>query len=160
MDKKSAGILLYKKTGHDYYFLLVHPGGPLWMKRDLQSWSIPKGEFEDDEDPLAAAIREFLEETGYAVSGDFIKLDPVRQRSGKTIFAWALEGDFNASTIKSNSFELEWPPKSGTKKSFPEIDRGEWFSYDIAKEKIIQGQLPLLEQLYKILKQKLNDGRS
>jgi len=154
MEKKSAGILLFKKLNNEYHFLLVHPGGPLWAKRDLQSWSIPKGEFDDDEDPLLAAKREFREETGFTVTGDFIELDHVRQRSGKIVFPWAVEGDIDISKIRSNDFELEWPPKSGEKKYYPEIDRGEWFPFEVAKEKIIQGQLSVLEQLNRMLNEK------
>jgi predicted NUDIX family NTP pyrophosphohydrolase len=151
MSKKSAGIFLFRRLNSELQFLLVHPGGPFWIKRDLRSWSIPKGEFGDDEDPLAAAKREFREETGQFVAGDFIPLDPVKQRSGKLVYSWGAEGEIDTSTIKSNNFELEWPPKSGKKQSFPEIDKGEWFKFNDAKEKIVQGQLPALQQLFDIL---------
>jgi predicted NUDIX family NTP pyrophosphohydrolase len=147
MAKKSAGILIYRKIDGEYEVLLVHPGGPFWAKKDLNSWSVPKGEFEDDEEPLAAAKREFEEETGIAVTGEFIELEPVKQLSGKIIYTWATEGDPDISNIKSNLFELEWPPKSGNFKEFPEVDRAGWFTFDMAEEKIITGQIPILKSL-------------
>lgn len=147
MQKRSAGILMYRFINHTLQVLLVHPGGPFWAKKDTGVWSIPKGEFEVDEDPLNAAIREVAEETGINVSGNFIELIPVKQKSGKVIFSWMVEGDCDPAVIKSNFFEMEWPPKSGSKKSFPEIDKAEWFTIDEAKVKIVQGQVPILVQL-------------
>ena len=147
MQKKSAGILLYRFHNNVPEVLLVHPGGPFWAKQDLGAWSIPKGEFEADENPLDAAKREVEEETGIKVQGDFMELTPVKQKSGKVIYAWALQGNFNTAEIKSNTFEIEWPPKSGKKKSFPEIDKAAWFNMDEAKKKIIDGQASLIKEL-------------
>ena len=145
--RKSAGIILYRFRNTLPEVLLVHPGGPFWAKKDSGAWSIPKGEFDDDEDPLDAAKREMEEETGIKVSGKFIELSPVRQKSGKLVFAWALEKEVDPELIKSNSFEMEWPPKSGRRKSFPEIDKATWFTMDEANMKIIGGQAPLLSEL-------------
>lgn len=155
MPKKSAGILWYRFQGHGTQVFLVHPGGPFWANKDLGTWSIPKGEFEENEDPLSAAKREMQEETGINAddhSLEYLELDPVRQKSGKIVFAWAAPGDFHASIIQSNSFEMEWPPKSGKTASFPEVDRGEWFFIKMAKEKIVSGQVPLITQLEELLK--------
>src|SRR5689334_13919801 len=128
MGKKlSAGILLYRIRSGTLEVLLVHPGGPFWTRKDLGAWSIPKGEFEEGDDPLETAKREFLEETGAPVSGKFVALTPRKQKSGKLVHAWAVEGDLDASTIVSNSFSMEWPPRSGKQQEFPEVDRGEWF---------------------------------
>ncbi len=146
-QKKSAGIVLYRFLNTLPEVLLVHPGGPFWAKKDLGAWSIPKGEFEPDENPLDAAIREVDEETGIKVSGDFIELTPVKQKSGKMVYAWALQKDVDAAFIKSNSFDIEWPPKSGRKKSFPEIDKAAWFDMDEAGKKIVEGQAPLIKEL-------------
>ena len=145
--KKSAGILLYRLRNKQCEVFLVHPGGPFWKNKDLGSWSIPKGEFDDSEDPLAAAQREFEEETGIACTGEFIPLEPVRQKSGKRVFAWALEMDIDPGSIKSNLFSMEWPPKSGQSKEFPEIDKGQWFDPVEAKQKINSYQSPLIDQL-------------
>ncbi|KIQ14408.1 NUDIX hydrolase [Flavobacterium sp. MEB061] len=145
--KQSAGLLLYKFVDVTIYFLLVHPGGPFWKNKDLESWSIPKGEFTDDEDGLVAAQREFVEETGFEADGDFIKLEPVKLKSGKTVFAWALEFDIDVTLIKSNEFEIEWPPKSGSMKSFPEIDRAEWFQTAEALKKINPAQADFIVQI-------------
>lgn len=123
--KKSAGILLYKKHKGRLNVLLVHPGGPFWARKDEGSWSVPKGEFTDDEAALSAAQREFLEETGQAVNGPFIELGAVRQKSGKLVYAWAAEGELDPENISSNTFEMEWPPRSGKLKQFPEIDKAE-----------------------------------
>ena len=147
MQKKSAGILLYRFHNNVPEVLLVHPGGPFWAKKDLSAWSIPKGESEADENPLDAAKREVEEETGIKVKGDFMELTPVKQKSGKVIYAWALQGNFNTAEIKSNTFEIEWPPKSRKKKSFPEIDKAAWFNMDEAKKKIIDGQVSLIKEL-------------
>lgn len=145
--KQSAGLLLYKFVDVTIYFLLVHPGGPFWKNKDLESWSIPKGEFADDEDGLVAAQREFFEETGFEADGDFIKLEPVKLKSGKIVFAWALEFDIDVTLIKSNEFEIEWPPKSGSMKSFPEIDRAEWFQTAEALKKINPAQADFIVQI-------------
>lgn len=147
MSKKSAGILLFRDVSGGVEVFLVHPGGPFWAKKDDGSWSIPKGEFTDDEDPLAAARREFEEETGLAVEGDFIPLKPVKQPSGKTVFAWAMKGDFDPAALKSNTFSIEWPPRSGRLQEFPEIDRAAWFSIESAARKILKGQMDFLHQL-------------
>jgi predicted NUDIX family NTP pyrophosphohydrolase len=151
MAKQSAGILLYRKTGGRIQILLVHPGGPFFKNKDAGAWSIPKGEFLDDEEPLAAAKREFEEETGQLVAGNFIRMEPVTIKSGKIIHAWAVEGDIDHETIMSNLFEMEWPPKSGKKHSFPEIDRAGWFELDEAREKINAGQLALIESLLNLV---------
>ncbi|MDB5286341.1 MAG: hypothetical protein JWR05_1290 [Mucilaginibacter sp.] len=151
MPKQSAGILLYRMTDKQLQVFLVHPGGPFFRKKDEGAWSIPKGEYVDGEDPLAAAQREFEEETGQTIRGNFIKLQPVKQKSGKVVQAWAVEGDIDHDAIKSNLFEIEWPPKSGKRVSFPEIDRAGWFTIDIAKQKIIPGQLGLIEELEKLI---------
>ena len=147
MPKQSAGILLYRLTDGLLTVFLAHPGGPYFRKKDAGAWSIPKGEFLDDEDPLAAAQREFEEETGKPITGNFVKLQPIKQKSGKIIHAWAVEGDIDHTNITSNTFEIEWPPKSGKRASFPEIDRADWFTIDEAKVKIIPVQVRLIEEL-------------
>lgn len=147
MQKQSAGLLLYKLTGGILQVLLVHPGGPYFRKKDDGAWSIPKGEYLYDEDPLIAAQREFEEEVGKPITGTFIKLQPVKQKSGKVVHAWAVEGDIDHQNIVSNMFEIEWPPKSGKRASFPEIDRAGWFNIDEAKLKIIPGQVGLIAEL-------------
>ena len=152
MPKQSAGILLYKKDHGEAMFFLVHPGGPFFKNKDSGSWTIPKGEYLDNEEALTAAKREFAEETGISINGDFKALKPIKQKSGKTVHAWALEGDIDADTIFSNTFEIEWPPKSGKKTSFPEIDKAEWFDIKTGKEKINAYQKNLLEQLEELLK--------
>lgn len=147
MPQKSAGILLYRIKNKILEVLLVHPGGPFWKNKDEGAWSIPKGEFDGDEKPLDAAIREMNEETGVTLSGDFIELTPVKQKSGKLVYAFAKEYDLDPSQIKSNEFEMEWPPKSGKKKMFPEIDKAEWFDIKTAKEKITPAQTDLVDEL-------------
>ena len=147
MPKQSAGILLYWKSKSELLVFLVHPGGPFFKNKDSGAWSIPKGEFLDDEDALTAAKREFEEETGQAIDGSFVKLEPVRLKSGKIVHAWAVEGDIDHETIYSNSFEMEWPPKSGKKQSFPEIDRAGWFGEDEARMKINSAQSKLIDSL-------------
>ena len=147
---QSAGLLLYRYKNRLEIFL-VHPGGPLWKNKDNTAWSIPKGEFDENEEPLPAAIREFSEETGIPVSGEFIELKPVIQKGGKKVFAWALEKNIDAATIRSNHFEMEWPPRSGKYQSFPEIDKGAWFTIDEAKKKINVMQAALIEELQKKL---------
>ncbi len=147
MPKRSAGLLLYRESRGAPEVLLVHPGGPFWARKDDGAWSIPKGEFEDDEEPLAAARRECAEETGTAVEGDFIELRPVRLPSGKIVHAWAVRADFDPAQLRSNTFSLEWPPKSGQLREFPEVDRAAWFTLEQARAKIQPGQRPLLDQL-------------
>lgn len=147
MLKKSAGLLLYRFQQQTLQILLVHPGGPFWAKKDDGVWSIPKGEFDDNEEPLKAALREMKEETGVAVQGSFTELTVVKQKSGKLIYAWALQHDIDASNIISNTFDMEWPPKSGKLKSFPEVDKAQWFTLDEALIKIVAGQAPLLFEL-------------
>jgi predicted NUDIX family NTP pyrophosphohydrolase len=153
MPKKSAGILLFRFVNSEPEVFLVHPGGPFWAKKDLNSWSVPKGEFDDGEDPLDAARREFEEETGITLTADdFIQLIPIRQKSGKQVFCYACKGDLDVLSIRSNTFDIEWPPESGSRKSFPEIDRGEWFAFPEAKRKIIESQAGLIDQLSVILR--------
>ena len=145
--KHSAGLLLFRELAGDFEVLLVHPGGPFWANKDDGAWSIPKGEAEEGEDLLEAAKREFTEETGTALSaGDFVPLDPVRQPSGKIVHAWAVRGDFDVATLRSNVFALEWPTKSGRQAEFAEVDRAAWFSIKTAKQKLIKGQRPILNQ--------------
>jgi predicted NUDIX family NTP pyrophosphohydrolase len=153
MVKQSAGILLYRnKKGKETEIFLVHPGGPFWAKKDLGAWSIPKGEFETGEDPLTVAKREFEEETGQAFNGNIrIKLQPVRLKSGKMIHTWAAEGNADENKIRSNTFEMEWPPRSGNMRSFPEIDKAEWFDIKTALEKINEKQSQLILELVTIL---------
>jgi predicted NUDIX family NTP pyrophosphohydrolase len=145
--KQSAGLLVYRRQAGALEIFLVHPGGPFWAKKDAGAWSIPKGEFGEDEEKLTAARREFREETGLALDGAFLELAPVKQAGGKLVFAWAIEQDLDASAIRSNTFAMEWPPKSGQTKEFPEIDRAAWFAWPFALDKILKGQRPLILQL-------------
>jgi len=145
--KRSAALLVYKRAPDGIQVFLVHPGGPFWAKKDLGAWSIPKGEFDETEDGLAAARREFAEEVGQAVEGEFIALTPVKQRGGKIVHTWAVEGEVDEAAIKSNEFEMEWPPRSGRKAHFPEIDRGQWFPVAEAARRILPAQAPILEEL-------------
>ena len=147
MAARSAGIIVYRKRAETIEVLLVHPGGPFWSKRDSGTWSIPKGEYSDDEDAEAAARREFTEETGWIITSDLLPLGEIRQKAGKTVTAFAAEGDFDTASLDSNRFEIEWPPKSGRIAAFPEVDRAGWFALDEAREKIIEGQRPLLDRL-------------
>jgi predicted NUDIX family NTP pyrophosphohydrolase len=151
MGKKSAGLLVFRIRQNDLQIFLMHPGGPFFARKDLGAWSIPKGEIGENENEAEAAKREFEEETGFQFKGDLISLKPIKQKSGKTVVAWATEQDFDVSKIKSNLFEMEWPPKSGKYQQFPEMDRAEWFSVSDAKEKIISGQNGLIEELEKIV---------
>jgi predicted NUDIX family NTP pyrophosphohydrolase len=144
--KKSAGLLLYRNVSGAVEVFLVHPGGPFWAKKDEAAWSIPKGEIAEGEEPLEAAKREFREETGFAMEGKFEALEPVRQAGGKTIHAWFIEGDIDASAIRSNTFSMEWPPRSRKMREFAEVDRGAWFDLVEAGKKMLKGQIPLLEQ--------------
>jgi len=150
MIKRSAGLLVYRMRDEEIDVFLVHPGGPFWAKKDAGAWSIPKGEFETEQ-PLVAAMREFEEETGLKISGDFIELKPVKQKGGKIVYAWAVEADFDASDIQSNMFKLEWPPKSGVMRDYPEVDRAGWFDLETAKLKMLASQTGLIEQLQEFL---------
>ncbi len=150
--KQSAGILLYRFDKKNLEFFLVHPGGPFWKNKDLGAWSIPKGEFEEGEDPLKAASREFEEETGQKIDGDFIPLKSVKLKSGKMVYAWAIEKDIDPKVLLSNTIHVEWPPKSGKRIEIPEVDKGEWFSFDEAKEKINPAQVSFLLQVIDHLK--------
>ena len=145
--KTSAGILLYRIRSGELQVFIVHPGGPFWARKDAGAWSIPKGEIEEDSDPLEAAKREFQEETGGSVSGEFLPLTPLKQPSGKVVYAWAVDGDIDPSAIKSNTFTMEWPPRSGTQREFPEVDRGGWFTIAEATEKLLPGQRAFLAEL-------------
>ncbi|UAY53061.1 NUDIX domain-containing protein [Ferruginibacter albus] len=147
MTKQSAGILLYRNTQNEWEFFLVHPGGPFFKNKDAGYWTIPKGEYLEKEDPLKAALREFEEETGIALTGNFKELISIKQKGGKTVKAWAIEKNIDTTTIKSNSFIIEWPPKSGKQQSFPEIDKGEWFNIALAKEKMNKEQFQFIEEL-------------
>lgn len=149
-SKTSAGILLHRLCDGTRQVFLVHPGGPFWARKDELSWSIPKGECEPGEDPSAVALREFEEETGQAVRGAMQPLAACRQPGGKTVLAWAMAGDCDAANIRSNTFTLEWPPKSGRQREFPEVDRAGWFNLAEARQKILPGQAPLLDQLERL----------
>jgi predicted NUDIX family NTP pyrophosphohydrolase len=147
-SKRSAGILLHRRLGDSLEVLLVHPGGPAWARRDLGAWSIPKGEYEPGEEPFAAAQREFEEELGTAPpSGRAIDLGEIRQKSGKWVHAWALRGDLDTTSIRSNTFLFQWPPRSGKWIEIPEVDRAEWFELDAAREKINPAQAALIDRL-------------
>jgi predicted NUDIX family NTP pyrophosphohydrolase len=150
MAKRSAGILMFRRKPH-LEVLLVHPGGPFWAKKDPGAWSIPKGEYVSGEEPLAVARREFEEETGMRVKGDVVVLGDIVQPGRKVVTAFALEGEFDPARLRSNTFELEWPPRSGRKKSFPEVDRAAWFSPEEAKYRILAGQRELIARLLAIL---------
>jgi predicted NUDIX family NTP pyrophosphohydrolase len=147
MPRTSAGILLYRRKKNVLQVFLVHPGGPFFTKKDEGAWSVPKGELDEGEDALAAARREFEEETGCRAEGTFIPLSPVTQKNGKIVLAWAMEGDCDADAIRSNTFALEWPPKSGRVRDFPEVDRAGWFTVDEAKKKSNPAQAALVDEL-------------
>jgi predicted NUDIX family NTP pyrophosphohydrolase len=149
MAKKSAGLLMFRRSPDGAQVLLVHPGGPFWVSKDLGAWTVPKGEYDDSEDALEAAKREFAEETGFPVSGPFLPLGSLKQPSGKTVSVWAFESDCDPAALVSNEFEMEWPPKSGRKASFVEIDRAAWFSLGEARQKLTKGQVGFLEALEK-----------
>jgi len=142
---------MYRRTKELVEVFLVHPGGPFWAKKDLGTWSIPKGEYDPGEDPLEVAIREFEEETGFQASGEFTPLASLKQPSGKVVHAWAFEGDCDTTAIQSNTFFMEWPPRSGKQQEFPEVDRAEWFRIEIARDKILKGQVGFIEELQKTL---------
>jgi predicted NUDIX family NTP pyrophosphohydrolase len=144
--KTSAGILLYRRRGGALEFFLVHPGGPFWAKKDLAAWSIPKGEVVAGEEPLATAVREFAEETGFAIDGPFEPLRPVRQAGGKVVTAWAAEGDCDPAALRSNPFTMEWPPRSGRMREFPEADRAAWFPAGEARLRINPAQIALIDE--------------
>ncbi|RYG02793.1 MAG: NUDIX domain-containing protein [Chitinophagaceae bacterium] len=152
--KTSAGILLYRNTNELPEVFLVHPGGPFWKNKDLGAWSIPKGEYALGENPLDCAKREFEEETGQAIEGYFIPLDAIKQSGGKTVYAWAVEGNIDAEKIVSNTIMIPWPPKSGKLLEIPEVDRGAWFVFDEAKFKIIPAQAAFIVQLQDLLSSK------
>jgi predicted NUDIX family NTP pyrophosphohydrolase len=156
--RRSAGILLYRLGRDGPSALLVHPGGPFWARRDAGVWSIPKGEYDDDEDPQACALREFEEETGTALPpGELVDLGSVKQKGGKVVTAWAAEGDLNAGSVRSNTFTMEWPPRSGRTAEFPEIDRAAWFGVDEAREKLVGAQAEFVDRL---LEQLAGDTRT
>ena len=146
-SKQSAGILLYRRRSSTLEVFLVHPGGPFWKNKDAGVWTIPKGEFTNDEPALDAAVREFREEIGVTLTGPFQPLSPIRQKGGKRVYAWAAAGDLDPETIVSNTFEIEWPRKSGKNLTFPEVDRGGWFTLAEARGYINPAQIPLLEEL-------------
>jgi predicted NUDIX family NTP pyrophosphohydrolase len=148
--KTSAGLLLYRDAAGRLEVLLVHPGGPFWAKKDAGAWSIPKGEIGEGEDPLAAAKREFEEETGARPTGEAVALESRRQAGGKLVHAWAMRGDLDPGAVKSTTFSLEWPPRSGRRQEFPEVDRAAWFTLDEARKKILKGQAPFLDDLERI----------
>jgi predicted NUDIX family NTP pyrophosphohydrolase len=147
MPQRSAGLLLYRRGAAGPEVLLVHPGGPFWVRKDEGAWSIPKGLLDDGEEPLAAAIREFAEETGLVPAGPFTALGTFRQPGGKLVLAWAAEGDFDVAALRSNHFSMEWPPRSGLTRRFPEVDRAGWFGPDDAMRKILKGQQPIVATL-------------
>jgi predicted NUDIX family NTP pyrophosphohydrolase len=152
--KRSAGILLHRRRGGDLEVLLVHPGGPFWAKKDHGSWSVPKGEYEEAEEPLACALRELREELGEPpelTADDLLDIGEVQQRAGKLVRAWAAEADFDPARLRSNTFAMEWPPRSGKEREFPEVDRARWFALEEAAERILPGQLPFLERLQRAL---------
>lgn len=149
---------MYKHAGKDVYLLLVHPGGPFWAKKDIGAWSIPKGEYAEPEDPLTAARREFEEETGIQLKSPVVALGELIQPNGKIVTAYATEGDFDPATLKSNLFEMEWPPRSGNRRSFPEVDRAEWFLPADAREKILRGQIEFINRLMNSLDQSTNQA--
>jgi predicted NUDIX family NTP pyrophosphohydrolase len=147
MASRSAGIVVYRRRPSGLEFLLVHPGGPYWAKKDEGAWSIPKGEHGDEEEPREVARRELEEETGLRVDGELIPLQTIRQRGGKSVAAWGCEADWDPATLRSNTFRMEWPPRSGKMAEFPEVDRAGWFTLDRARVKLNPAQLPLLEEL-------------
>ncbi len=155
MAKISAGLFLYRIREGNLEVLLVHPGGPFWARKDLGAWSIPKGEVENDtDDHFETAKREFKEETGFLPEGNFVPLGFIKQKGGKTVYGWAIEGDCDTALLKSNTFTMEWPPRSGKEQEFPEVDRAEFFSPEEAKQKINPAQTEFISQLEQLLKEK------
>jgi predicted NUDIX family NTP pyrophosphohydrolase len=155
MSKQSAGVLMYRRRDGRVEVFLVHPGGPFWTKKDFGAWSIPKGEYGEDEQPIAAAVREFTEETGFVIEGNLQKLGAVKQAGGKVVTAWYVEGDCDPDAVRSNSFAMEWPPRSGRTAEFPEVDRARWFTLASAREYLLKSQLPFLDMLDGLLGQKV-----
>ena len=151
MTVESAGLLLFRREAGALLVLLAHPGGPFWRRKDLGAWSIPKGELLAGEDPEAAALREFAEELGAAPAGPLVPLGAIVQRGGKRVHAFAAEGDFDVATMRSNTFAMEWPPRSGRMQSFPEVDRAEWFAPEVAREKLLPAQAELIDRLERTL---------
>jgi predicted NUDIX family NTP pyrophosphohydrolase len=152
MAKESAGLLLYRRVADDTLeFLLVHPGGPFWSNKDAGAWTIPKGELEEGEEPLAAAQRETGEELGFCPSGKFIELKPIKQKAGKRVFAWGVEANWDPTTLRSNTFTTVWPPRSDRTQTFPEVDRAAYFDLKEARLKINPAQIPLLEELTSLM---------
>jgi len=151
MAKRSAGILLYRVRDGELQVFLAHPGGPFWARKDEGAWTIPKGEIDEGEEPFEAAKREFEEEIGVRLEGPFMPLTPIRQKAGKTVLAWAVEGDCDAAKIQSNTFSMEWPPKSGKQAEFPEVDRAGWFTIDEARMKMLASQTPFLDELRSVI---------
>ncbi len=147
MPKRSAGLLMYRRRSRELEVFLVHPGGPFWSKKDLGAWSIPKGEYLEGEEPLEAAIREFEEETGFSPKGTFAGLGDLKQPGGKIVTAWAFEGDCDPAKLKSNTFLMEWPPRSGRQIEVPEVDRGCWYSIEDARRRLLPGQRAFLDRL-------------
>jgi predicted NUDIX family NTP pyrophosphohydrolase len=151
MPKRSAGLVMFRRLGDELEIFLVHPGGPICAKKNKGAWTIPKGEYEEDENPLAAARREFEEETGFKAAGEFLDLGTIKQKSGKRVAAWAFEGDCDPANLKSNQCEIEWPPRSGRRLEIPEVDRGSWFSLEKARQYIREEQCALLDNLRRAL---------
>jgi predicted NUDIX family NTP pyrophosphohydrolase len=148
VPRTSAGLLVFRHSAQNaLQVLLAHPGGPFWAKKDDGAWTIPKGELSDSEDPLLAARREFEEEMGQPIDGEFIPLGEITQAGGKRVIAWAIQGDFDPARLKSNLFTTEWPPRSGKRQAFPEVDRAAWFDPETARRKILQGQVPFIDRL-------------
>jgi predicted NUDIX family NTP pyrophosphohydrolase len=151
MAKRSAGLMMCRRLKGELEVFLVHPGGPIWARKDKGAWTVPKGEYDEDEDSLTAARREFEEETGFKAFGEFIPLGTIKQKSGKRVTAWAFEGDCDPANLKSNTCEIEWPPRSGRRLEIPEVDRGRWFSLEEARKYLREEQLPLLDNLWRAL---------
>lgn len=149
--KRSAGILMYRRVRGKTEVFLVHPGGPFWKNKDHGAWQIPKGEIAEGEEPLVCARREFEEETGFPADGKFVELGEFKQPGGKHVLAWAAEGDCDSEALVSNEFEMEWPPRSGLKQRFPEVDRGAWFGIQEAREKLLIGQWPILDRFLEVM---------
>ena len=151
MAKRSAGLMMCRRLKGELEVFLVHPGGPIWARKDKGAWTVPKGEYDEDEDSLTAARREFEEETGFKAFGEFIPLGTIKQKSGKRVTAWAFEGDCDPANLKSNTCEIEWPPRSGRRLEIPEVDRGRWFSIEEARKYLREEQLPLLDNCGELL---------
>jgi predicted NUDIX family NTP pyrophosphohydrolase len=152
MPKRSAGLLMYRRSNGPLEVFLIHPGGPYWAKKDKGAWAVPKGEYGKEEDPLAAAVREFREETGFTAAGEFVPLGSIRQTSGKIVAAWAVEGDCDPARLVSNRCQIEWPPRSGRLLEIPEVDQGRWFGIPEARKSIRKDQEPLLDRVLESLR--------